>query len=116
MRRRSSLRPATPSGAVGWRPPPSRTCPGRRGSATASLYEAFGSKAALTERTLQDYLEQSYEQAQRLLDGAPSGLAGLRAWLDVAAASAGDCGPTRGCYAVVCAVEPAERDEQVRQR
>ena len=60
---------------------------GRRGSAdlcgatglsVGSLYEAFGSKAALTERTLQDYLEQSYEQAQRLLDGAASGLAGLR--------------------------------------
>ena len=51
---------------------------GATGLSVGSPYEAFGSKAALTERTLQDYLEQSYEQAQRLLDGAPSGLAGLR--------------------------------------
>jgi AcrR family transcriptional regulator len=86
------------------------------GLSTGSLYKAFGSKAGLTDRTLQDYLEQSYVQAQRLLDEAPSGLAGLRAWLDLAAETASACGPTRGCYAVVCAVELAERDEQARER
>ncbi len=86
------------------------------GLSAGSLYKAFGSKAGLTHRTLQDYLEQSYAQTERLLDEAPSGLAGLRAWLDVAAAAASDCGPTRGCYAVVCAVELAERDELARER
>jgi AcrR family transcriptional regulator len=86
------------------------------GLSAGSLYKAFGSKAGLTDRTLQDYLEQSYVQAQRLLDEAPSGLAGLRAWLDLAAETASACGPTRGCYAVVCAVELAERDEQARER
>ena len=86
------------------------------GLSTGSLYKAFGSKAGLTDRTLQDYLEQSYEQVRRLVDDAPSGLAGLRAWLDTAAASASECGPTRGCYAVVCAVELADRDEQNRER
>ena len=86
------------------------------GLSTGSLYKAFGSKAGLTDRTLQDYLEASYEQVRRTLDEAPTGLAGLRAWLDAAAASASDCGPTRGCYAVVCAVELADRDEQARER
>ena len=86
------------------------------GLSTGSLYKAFGSKAGLTDRTLQDYLEQSYLQVQRLLDDAPSGLAGLRSWLDGAAASAEDRGPTRGCYAVVCAVELAECDGQARER
>lgn len=86
------------------------------GLSTGSLYKAFGSKAGLTSRTLQDYLELSYEQVRQTLDDAPSGLAGLRAWLDAAAASASDCGPTRGCYAVVCAVELAERDDEARER
>ena len=86
------------------------------GLSTGSLYKAFGSKAGLTDRTLQDYLETSYEQVRRTLDDAPTGLAGLRAWLTGAADAASDCGPTRGCYAVVCAVELAERDEQARAR
>ena len=86
------------------------------GLSTGSLYKAFGSKAGLTDRTLQDYLEMSYEQVRQTLDDAPSGLAGLRAWLDAAASSASECGPTRGCYAVVCAVELADRDEQARER
>ena len=86
------------------------------GLSTGSLYKAFGSKAGLTDRTLQDYLQQSYEAVRQLVDDAPSGLAGLQAWLDVAAATASDCGPTRGCYAVVCAVELAERDAQARER
>ncbi len=86
------------------------------GLSTGSLYKAFGSKAALTERTLEDYLDQSYVQLRTALDEAPSGLAGLRAWLDCAVSSACDSGPTRGCYAVVCAVELSERDEQVRTR
>jgi AcrR family transcriptional regulator len=86
------------------------------GLSTGSLYKAFGSKAALTERTLEDYLQQSYDHLRTVLDEAASGLAGLRAWLDGAVAAASDDGPTRGCFAVVCAVELAERDEQVRQR
>jgi AcrR family transcriptional regulator len=86
------------------------------GLSTGSLYKAFGSKAALTERTLEDYLEQSYVHLRTMLDDAESGLAGLRSWLDVAVAAASDLGPTRGCYAVVCAVELSERDLHVRER
>ncbi len=86
------------------------------GLSTGSLYKAFGSKAGLTDRTLHDYLETSYEQVRQLVDDAPSGLAGLRAWLDVAVATASDPGPTRGCYAVVCAVELSDCDERARER
>lgn len=86
------------------------------GLSTGSLYKAFGSKAGLTDRTLEDYLDQALVEVERLLSEAPTGLAGLRAWLDTAVASASDPGPTGGCYAVVCTVELAERDEQARER
>ncbi len=86
------------------------------GLSTGSLYKAFGSKAGLTQRTLQDYLDQSFDAVKQLLDDASSGLEGLQAWLDVAVATASDCGPTRGCYAVACAVELAETDEASRER
>jgi len=86
------------------------------GLSPSSLYQAFGSKSALADITLQTYLDAGYEQIKALLDSAPSGLAALRAWLDLSAGLATADDPAPGCYAVVCATELAAKSADVRER
>lgn len=86
------------------------------GLSTGSLYKAFHSKSELCHRTLDAYLTAALGEIDALLDAGTDPVAGLEAWLAMAAERAADTGPTRGCYAVACAVELAGSDPVVRTR
>lgn len=86
------------------------------GLSTGSLYKAFGSKAGLASLTLQDYLDRGLETIRDMVEDAPSGLVALRRWLEWSVQNATSGTPARGCYAVVCAIELAARDDDVRAR
>jgi TetR/AcrR family transcriptional regulator, transcriptional repressor for nem operon len=86
------------------------------GLSTSSLYAAFGSKAGLATRALQDYLDAGYAGIRSAVDEAGSGLAGLQAWLDLSTGLATSTDPAPGCYAVVCATELAAKDDGVREQ
>ncbi len=86
------------------------------GLSIGSLYKAFGSKGELCARTLDTYLDTGLERVEAVLTEASSPVAGLQAWLEWIAERASTAGPTRGCYAVVCASELAATDEAVRRR
>lgn len=86
------------------------------GLSVGSLYKAFGSKGELCARTLDSYLDVGLEQVEAILTGAASPVAGLQDWLEWIAERASSAGPTRGCYAVVCASELAPTDVSVRTR
>lgn len=86
------------------------------GLSTGSLYKAFGSKALLLERVLDDYLRQGVAWVRAQLDSASTPRAGIEAWLHAIADLASDPSPTRGCFAVQCAAELAEDHPEVRAR
>lgn len=86
------------------------------GLSVGSLYKAFGSKGELCARTLDSYLEGGLARIEAILTGAESPVAGLQEWLGWVAERASSDGPTRGCYAVVCASELAATDASVRRR
>ena len=81
-----------------------------------SLYKAFGSKAGLCHRTLDDYLDHAIAATDEVLGAADDPLTGLRAWLDGTAHGAANASPTRGCYAVIVATELAETDPIAREK
>ena len=86
------------------------------GLSVGSLYKAFGSKGELCARTLDSYLEAGLAGVEAILTGAASPVTGLQEWLEWIAERASSAGPTRGCYAVVCASELAATDASVRRR
>ena len=86
------------------------------GLSVGSLYKAFGSKGELCARTLDSYLEAGLARVEAILTGAASPVTGLQEWLEWIAERASSAGPTRGCYAVVCASELAATDASVRRR
>lgn len=86
------------------------------GLSVGSLYKAFGSKGELCARTLDTYLAAGSARVEEILTGAASPVAGLQDWLEWIAERASSTGPTRGCYAVVCASELAATDAAVRRR
>lgn len=86
------------------------------GLSVGSIYKAFNSKAELCELTLDDYLDHALTRVGELLDGAPTPLAGIEAWLAELASMAANDSPTRGCYAVMCAIELAEADPNIKAR
>ena len=86
------------------------------GLTTGSLYKAFTDKPTLVRRVLEDYLVAGLAWTEGLLDGADSPLEGVAAWLHAIAELAASDGPTRGCFAVQCAAELAEREPDVRER
>ncbi len=86
------------------------------GLSVGSLYKAFGSKGELCARTLDSYLEAGLARVVAILTGAASPVTGLQDWLEWIAERASSTGPTRGCYAVVCASELAATDASVRRR
>jgi len=86
------------------------------GLSVGSLYKAFGSKGELCARTLDSYLEAGLDRVEAILTGAASPAVGLQEWLEWIAERASSAGPTRGCYAVVCASELAATDASVRRR
>lgn len=86
------------------------------GLSVGSLYKAFASKDGLCHRTLDGYLVDALAELQSLFDSRSSAIEGLEAWFDAGAERAASTAPTRGCYAVTCAMELAERDETVRRR
>lgn len=86
------------------------------GLSVGSLYKAFGSKGELCARTLDSYLDAGLARVEAILTGAASPVAGLQDWLMWVAERASSEGPTRGCYAVVCASELAATDATVRRR
>jgi len=77
-----------------------------------SLYNAFGDKRALFARCLDRYLDSGMRARLRRLDGAPSPLAAIAAFLEeVVTRSLAD---PRGCFLVNAALEVAPHDEAVR--
>jgi TetR/AcrR family transcriptional regulator, transcriptional repressor for nem operon len=86
------------------------------GLSVGSIYKAFGSKAELCHRTLDDYLDAGLASASALLDSAESAIDGVAAWLGSMAEQAGRSDDLRGCYAVLCATELAAHDEEARTR
>lgn len=84
------------------------------GLSAGSLYKAFGSKAGLFHRTLEDYLSQGRADVEATLDAGSSPLAGVEDWVLAQAERAGQDRPTSGCYAVVCTVEKAGTDPEAR--
>lgn len=86
------------------------------GLSVGSLYKAFGSKGELCARTLDSYLEAGLARVEAILTAPASPVAGLEDWLNWVAERASSAGPTRGCYAVVCASELAATDASVRRR
>ncbi|MGL4340772.1 MAG: TetR/AcrR family transcriptional regulator [Rhodoglobus sp.] len=81
-----------------------------------SIYKAFGSKAGLCRRTLDDYLNDGLARSLRLLSGSDRALHGLEAWLALMTERASSQTADRGCYAVVCATELAASDTDIRAR
>ena len=110
------------------------------GLTVGSLYKAFADKPTLVRRALETYLDAGLAwTADRLgrATGAEGGapgdenpgdrapgdgartatpLAGIETWLRAVAELAASDAPTRGCFAVQCAAELAERDGRVRER
>lgn len=86
------------------------------GLSVGSIYKAFTSKGELCALTLDDYLDQGLTRVGELLDGAPTPLAGIEAWLGEIALMAANDSPTRGCYGVMCATELAEADPNIKAR
>lgn len=86
------------------------------GLSSSSLYNAFGDKRGLTMATLDDYLTTAVAIVRERFAGVGGGLAAIVDYLDLSASMAGDPGPTRGCYSVVCATELAAVDDDVADR
>lgn len=86
------------------------------GLSTGSLYKAFGSKAELCQRTLDEYLDAGVELVEATLKSGDTPLDGVERWLDTIAHHASQTGPQRGCYAVVCTTELAPNDPAIRAR
>lgn len=86
------------------------------GLSVGSIYKAFGSKEALCHRTLDTYLLDGLDATRSVIGEADSRLAGIEAWLEISAQQAARTDPTRGCYAVNCAVELADSDPAARSR
>ncbi|MEM9564755.1 MAG: TetR/AcrR family transcriptional regulator [Actinomycetota bacterium] len=86
------------------------------GLSVGSIYKAFGSKADLCARTLDDYLEFGLVTVRELLDQPGSPVEGIERWLGWIAELASGDGPTRGCYAVALTSELAATDEAIRRR
>lgn len=86
------------------------------GLSVGSIYKAFGSKAGLFHLTLDDYLDGLIEAVEGALDSGRTPVEGIEAWFALVAAQASGDSATRGCYAVNCTTELAERDPEVRTR
>lgn len=86
------------------------------GLSVGSIYKAFGSKESLCHRTLDTYLRDGLDTTRSVIEQADSPLAGIEAWLEVSAQQAARTDPTRGCYAVNCAIELADSDPAARSR
>ncbi len=86
------------------------------GLSVGSIYKAFGSKADLCARTLDDYLDVGLATVRGLLDHPDSPVGGIERWLGWIAELASGDGPTRGCYAVALTSELAATDEAIRRR
>jgi TetR/AcrR family transcriptional regulator, transcriptional repressor for nem operon len=78
-----------------------------------SVYAAFGSKRSLFIAATRRYIETvSYEAIERI-NGAPSGLRGLRAYFDHLVDAMVDGKRQRGCLITNSLVEFAERDPEL---
>ena len=86
------------------------------GLTTGSLYKAFVDKPTLVRRVLDDYLAAGAAWTEARLASEPAPLDGIAAWLREVAELAASDAPTRGCFAVQCAAELAEREPDVRER
>ena len=86
------------------------------GLSTGSLYKAFVDKPTLVRRVLEDYLVAGLAWIESVLDSRPAPLDGIALWLHAIADMAASDTPTRGCFAVQCAAELAEREPDVRGR
>ena len=86
------------------------------GLTTGSLYKAFTDKPTLVRRVLDDYLVAGAAWTEARLASEPAPLDGIAAWLRSVAELAASEAPTRGCFAVQCAAELAEREPDVRAR
>lgn len=81
----------------------------------SSLYQAFGNKRALFERSIARYGDQLAGQLLRNLEQAPSGKAFIRGFLEsVLAEARGEC-EARGCLVLNTASEFSQRDPEIAE-
>ena len=86
------------------------------GLSAGSLYKAFTDKPTLVLRVLDEYLVAGLAWTEAMLAEGDGALDGVEAWLRAVADLASADSPQRGCFAVQCASELAERDPAVRAR
>ena len=86
------------------------------GLSVGSLYKAFSSKGGLCARTLDRYLDDGLDAMGALLDSGDTAVDGIDAWLGALADMASNSDGPRGCYGVVCAVELAGDEPEIRDR
>lgn len=81
-----------------------------------SIYKAFGSKDALVERVLGDYLDAAVADMATQLASGSTALEGLDRFLEALRDDVSGDGPTKGCFAVNCSIERAAADPEVADR
>lgn len=86
------------------------------GLSVGSLYKAFSSKGELCALTLDHYLDHGLDVMGALLDSGDTTVDGIDAWLGALADMASSSDGPRGCYGVVCAVELAGDEPEIRDR
>ena len=69
------------------------------GLTKGSLYKAFEDKRGLYLRALEHYMTEGRANLEERIRNAPSGLAGLEAWVRMAGGMACRGGPNGGCFA-----------------
>jgi TetR/AcrR family transcriptional repressor of nem operon len=84
------------------------------GMTGASLYNAFGDKQSLYERSLEFYLEQSVRDRIARLEASLSPLAAIRAFFDEIVERSVTDSECRGCMLVNAALEVAPHDVALR--
>jgi AcrR family transcriptional regulator len=92
---------------------------GAMGIGKTSLYAAFGSKLDLLREAADLYIGEAGAMIARTLDGSPSALDGIAAFLDRCAADFTDPARPYGCFlvsaAVTCSPENAEAESFLRE-
>jgi TetR/AcrR family transcriptional repressor of nem operon len=88
---------------------------GEMGMTAASIYNAFGDKRALYRRTLGHYIDLSFEDRLKRIEGRLPPRQAIEAFFkEIVDRSLGDAG-RKGCMLINSALELAPHDEEFRQ-
>jgi AcrR family transcriptional regulator len=82
------------------------------GIGKTSLYAAFGSKFDLLREAARLYLAEAGAMIGKILDGAPTALAGLRSFLEICATDFTDPARPHGCFLVSAAIACSEENAE----